>query len=310
MRVEPGLTPPFGHLLTAMVTPFDGDGSVDLKAARKLAAYLVDTQRNDALVINGTTGEAPTTTDAEKAALIEAVVEEVGDRARVVAGVGTFNTGHTVELAQEAADAGAAGLLVVTPYYSRPPQAGVQAYFETVADATELPVMVYDIPGRTGTAVEASTLIALAQHPKIVAVKDAKGDLVSSATVLAQTNLAYYAGDDAITLSLLAIGGVGLVGTSTHFSGAVMAQVIRDFLDGNRVEALAAYQRVLPVLTGVFATQGCSMVKSGLDALGLPGGDLRAPMVQATEQQRAIFVAQLAEAGLCDQALVGVESNR
>lgn len=309
MRVEPGLTPPFGHLLTAMVTPFAGDGSVDLAAARKLAAYLVDKQHNDALVINGTTGEAPTTTDAEKAALLEAVVEEVGDRAQVVAGVGTFNTGHTVELAQEAADAGAHGLLVVTPYYSRPPQAGVQAYFETVASATELPVMVYDIPGRTGTAVESATLIALAQHPNIVAVKDAKGDLVSSATVLAQTDLAYYAGDDAITPSLLAIGGVGLVGTSTHFSGAVMAQVIRDYLAGRCAQALAAYQRVLPVLTGVFAAQGCSMVKCGLDALGLPGGALRAPMVPATEQQRDIFVAQLAAAGLCDEALVGVESS-
>lgn len=300
MRVEPGSTPPFGHLLTAMVTPFASDGSVDLAAARKLAAYLVDTQRNDALVINGTTGEAPTTTDAEKAALIEAVVEEVGDRAQVVAGVGTFNTGHTVELAQEAADAGAHGLLVVTPYYSRPPQSGVQAYFETVADATDLPVMVYDIPGRTGTPIETATLIALAQHPNIVAVKDAKADLVASALVLAQTDLAYYAGDDAITPSLLAIGGVGLVGTSTHFSGAVMAQVIQDFLAGRFAQALAAYQRVLPVLTGVFAGQGCSMVKAGLEVLGLPGGALRAPMVSATPAQRDVFVAQLASAGLCE----------
>lgn len=300
MRAEPGLIPPFGHLLTAMVTPFADDGSVDLDAARKLAAYLVDTQRNDGIVVNGTTGEAPTTTDDEKAALLEAVVEEVGDRAHVVAGVGTFNTGHSVELAHQAAHAGAHGLLVVTPYYSRPPQAGVRAYFETVADATELPVMIYDIPGRTGTAVETATLCALAHHPNIVAVKDAKADLVASATVLAQTNLAYYAGDDAITPSLLAVGGVGLVGTSTHFSGAVMAQVIRDFLTGRFAEALTAYQRVLPVLTGVFASQGCSMVKAGLDVLGLPGGELRAPMVRATPEQQDLFVAQLSTAGLCE----------
>ncbi|NLT29097.1 MAG: 4-hydroxy-tetrahydrodipicolinate synthase [Propionibacterium sp.] len=295
---EPDPALPFGRLLTAMVTPFAADGSVDLSAARRLAAYLVDQQHNDALVINGTTGEAPTTTDAEKRDLIAAVVDEIGDRARVVAGVGTFNTDHSVHLAREAAEAGADGLLVVTPYYSKPPQAGVRQYFETVATAGELPVMIYDIPGRAGTAVATETLIALAEHPRIVAVKDAKGDPVASATVMAATDLAYYAGDDAITPALMAVGGVGLVGTSTHFTGAVMAQVIADYAAGRVEQALAEYRRVLPVLTGVFATQGCTMVKAGLDLLGLPGGALRPPMVSATAEQTEVFGAQLAAAGL------------
>lgn len=289
---------PFGRLLTAMVTPFAADGSVDLSAARELATYLVDVQRNDAVVVNGTTGEAPTTTDAEKQQLVAAVVEAVGDRAQVLTGVGTFNTEHSVELAGAAQHAGAHGLLVVTPYYSRPPQAGVQQYFETVASATELPVMVYDIPGRTGTAIATETMIALADHPNIVAVKDAKNDLIGSATVMAHTDLAYYSGEDALTPALLAMGGVGLVGTSTHFTGAVMSQVMTDYAQGRIAEALAAYQRVLPVLTGVFATQGCSMVKAGLDLLGLPGGALRPPMVPATEEQAEIFGRQLATAGL------------
>ncbi|MGJ3507469.1 4-hydroxy-tetrahydrodipicolinate synthase [Enemella sp. A6] len=295
---EPDPALPFGRLLTAMVTPFAADGSVDLSAARRLAAHLVDQQHNDALVINGTTGEAPTTTDAEKRELIAAVVDEIGDRAQVVAGVGTFNTDHSVHLAREAAEAGANGLLVVTPYYSKPPQEGLREYFETVASAGELPVMIYDIPGRTGTEVSTDTLIALAEHPQIVAVKDAKGNPVASATVMAATDLAYYAGDDAITPSLMAVGGVGLVGTSTHFSGAVMARVIADYAAGRIDEALTEYRRVLPVLTGVFATQGCSMVKAGLDLLGLPGGPLRPPMVSAAPDLVAVFGEQLAAAGL------------
>ena len=170
--------------------------------------------------INGTTGEAPTTSDAEKADLVQAVVEAVGDRAQVIAGVGTFDTVHSIHLAQQAAKAGAHALLVVTPYYSKPPQAGILAHFRAIADATDLPVVIYDIPARTGTAIETDTMIALAAHERIVAVKDAKGDLAASSQVIAETDLAYYAGDDAMTLPLLSVGGVGVVGTSTHFSGA------------------------------------------------------------------------------------------
>ena len=290
--------PPFGRVLTAMVTPFGSDGSVNLDEARRLAAHLVDVQRNEALVINGTTGEAPTTTDAEKRDLVAAVVAEVGDRAQVVAGVGTFDTHHTLELAAQAADAGADGLLVVTPYYSRPPQDAVAAHFLAVADATELPVVIYDIPHRAGVPVETATLVEIAAHPRIVAVKDAKGQPVASAEVIARTGLAYYAGDDAMTLPLLAVGGVGVVGTSTHFTGARMKPLIEAFLAGELESAVAQNAALLPVFTGVFATQGCMLVKAGLNARGFATGGLRRPLLEASAEQAAAFVALLDAAGL------------
>src|SRR5579875_266226 len=202
---------PFGRLLTAMVTPFDVAGGVDLAKAAELAAYLVDEQRNDGLVISGTGGESPTTTDAEKADLIAAVTEAVGDRAHVVAGVGTFDTVHSVHLAQQAAKAGASALLCVTPYYSKPPQSGLLAHFRAVADATDLPVLLYDIPGRSAIPIATETLIRLAEHDRIVGVKDAKGDYAASARVMAETDLAFYSGNDADTLPLLSLGAVGVV---------------------------------------------------------------------------------------------------
>jgi len=290
--------PVFGRLLTAMVTPFDADGAIDLTQARKLAAHLVDVQRNDSLVINGTTGESPTTTDAEKAELLAAVVAEVGDRAHVVAGVGTNDTRHTIELAHQAEQAGADGLLVVTPYYSRPPQDALAAHFTAVADATGLPVMLYDIPHRSGVPIEAATLIELAGHPRIVAVKDAKGQVVSSATVIAATDLAYYAGDDGFTLPLLSVGGVGVVGTSTHFTGARAKAMIDTFLAGDLAGAIAQNAALLPVFTGVFATQGCILVKAGLTARGFGSAVLRQPMLPASDAQASAFVALLDAAGL------------
>lgn len=292
------IQPPFGRVLTAMVTPFGPAGSVNLDEARRLAAHLVDVQHNDALVINGTTGEAPTTTDAEKRDLVAAVVAEVGDRARVVAGVGTFDTHHTLELAQQAADAGAHGLLVVTPYYSRPPQDAVAAHFLTVADATELPIVIYDIPHRAGVAVETATLVQLGAHPRIVGVKDAKGLPAASAEVIARAGLAYYAGDDAMTLPLLAVGGVGVVGTSTHFTGARVKPMIEAFVAGDVESAIAQNAALLPVFTGVFATQGCMLVKAGLAARGFEPGGLRRPLLEATPEQAATFVALLDAAGL------------
>jgi len=290
--------PVFGRLLTAMVTPFDADGAIDLTQARKLAAHLVDVQRNDSLVINGTTGESPTTTDAEKAELLAAVVAEVGDRAHVVAGVGTTAPRHTIELAHQAEQAGADGLLVVTPYYSRPPQDALAAHFTAVADATGLPVMLYDIPHRSGVPIEAATLIELAGHPRIVAVKDAKGQVVSSATVIAATDLAYYAGDDGFTLPLLSVGGVGVVGTSTHFTGARAKAMIDTFLAGDLAGAIAQNAALLPVFTGVFATQGCILVKAGLTARGFGSAVLRQPMLPASDAQASAFVALLDAAGL------------
>ncbi|HEX5336559.1 MAG TPA: 4-hydroxy-tetrahydrodipicolinate synthase [Propionicimonas sp.] len=288
---------PFGRVQTAMVTPFHADGSVNLAESRHLAAHLVDVQGNDALVINGTTGESPTTTDAEKLALLEAVIDEVGDRARIVAGVGTFDTRHTIELARQAEQAGAHGLLVVTPYYSRPPQDALADHFLTVADATRLPIMIYDIPHRSGIPVETDTMIAVAAHENIVAVKDAKGSPVASAQVIAATNLAYYSGDDAMTLPLLSVGGVGVVGTSTHFTGVRTREMIETFVAGDTAQATALNAALLPVYLGVFATQGCMLVKAGLAARGFAPGPVRKPLLDATAEQAATFVAILAANG-------------
>jgi len=285
-------------MLTAMVTPFDVAGALDLEKAAQLATYLVDEQGNDGLVISGTTGEAPTTSDAEKSDLLAAVVEAVGDRAHVLAGVGTFDTVHSVHLAQQAAKAGAHGLLLVTPYYSRPPQAGVLAHFRTVADATELPVLLYDIPHRTGTAIAPETLIELARHDRIVGVKDAKGDLVASARVIAETGLAFYAGDDAATLPLLSVGGVGVVGTSTHFSGRGTKALIEAFLGGDVGEALRLHRALLPIYTGIFRTQGTILVKAGLRLRGLDVGPVRLPLVDATDHELSHLREDLASAGL------------
>jgi 4-hydroxy-tetrahydrodipicolinate synthase len=289
---------PFGRLLTAMVTPFQADGSLDVDGAARLAAYLVDEQSNDALVINGTTGESPTTSDAEKDAVLRAVLEAVGDRAQVLAGVGTFSTHHTVELARTAEKAGAHGLLVVTPYYSKPPQAGLLAHFRTVADATGLPVMLYDIPHRAGVAIATDTFLRLAEHERIVAVKDAKGDLVASSWVLRDTGLAFYSGEDALTLPLLAAGGSGLVGTSTHFTGALAQQMITAFEGGDTAGALRLHRQLLPLFTGIFRTQGAILVKAGLNARGLPAGPMRAPLIAATETELAQLRADCAAAGL------------
>jgi 4-hydroxy-tetrahydrodipicolinate synthase len=296
--MTPMPVPPFGRLLTAMVTPFTADGSLDLDTAASLATYLVDELGHDGLVVSGTTGESPTTSDAEKADLLRVVLEAVGDRASVLTGVGTFDTRHSVELATEAAKTGAHGLLVVTPYYSKPPQTGLLQHFRTVADATDLPVMLYDIPGRSGVALATDTLLALAEHPRVVAVKDAKSDLIATAAVTAATDLAYYSGEDALTLPLLSVGAVGIVGTSTHFSAVGTRAMIEAYLAGDVQRALALHRALLPIYTGVFATQGVILVKAGLALQGRPVGGLRPPLVPATEAETAALARSLAAAGL------------
>jgi 4-hydroxy-tetrahydrodipicolinate synthase len=289
---------PFGRLLTAMVTPFDGAGAIDLDKAAELATYLVDEQRHDGLVINGTGGESPTTSDTEKSDLVSAVAAAVGDRAHVVAGVGTFDTAHTVHLAQQAAKAGAHGLLVVTPYYSRPPQSGLLAHFRTVADATDLPVLLYDIPHRSGVPIETETLLRLAEHEHIVGVKDAKANLSASSRVLAETGLAFYSGDDALTLPLLSVGAVGVVGTSTHFCGPQTLEMITAHEQGKVGEALRLHRRLLPIFTGIFRTQGTILVKAGLRLQGRDVGSVRLPLVDATDEQVEQLRADLGAAGL------------
>jgi dihydrodipicolinate synthase len=270
--------PIFGRLLTAMITPFGPDGKVNLTEAARLAQHLVDNQGHDGLVINGTTGESPTTSDEEKRELLGTVIEAVGDRASVVAGVGTFDTHHTIELSRQAAEAGADGLLVVTPYYSRPPVDALEEHFLAVADASELPIMLYDIPHRAGIPIPETSLIRLAGHPRIAAVKDAKGDICSSSMVIANSTLTYYAGDDAYLLPLLAVGGAGVVGTSTHFSGLQVRALLDAFVAGDFEQARQLNAQLLPVFRGVFATQGTMMVKAALNRCGFDVGMCRPPM--------------------------------
>jgi 4-hydroxy-tetrahydrodipicolinate synthase len=289
---------PFGRLLTAMVTPFAADGSLDADGVQRLATYLVDEQHNDALVISGTGGESPTTTDVEKETLVRLVVEAVGDRAKVVAGAGSNYTAHSVELARAAEKAGAHGLLVVAPYYNKPPQAGLLKHFTAIADATALPVLLYDVPHRTGLPIATDTLIKAADHPNIVAVKDAKGDLQASSLVLARTDLAYYSGEDASTLPWLSIGAVGVVGTSTHFTGPQTKEMIEAFERGDNARALALHRQVLPLFTGVFRTAGTILVKAGLNAKGLPAGPVRSPLVDATADELAQLRLDAAAAGI------------
>ncbi len=275
----------FGRVLVAMVTPFTPDGDLDLEGAQELAAHLVDRGGADGLVVNGTTGEAPTTTDAEKAQVIRAVSEAIGDRAQVLAGVGTNSTRHTVELARSAEENGAHGLLVVTPYYSKPTQEGVRNHFTQVANASGLPALLYDIPGRTATAIETETLLRLAEHPRIVGVKDCKVDLLASAKVIAETGLDFYSGNDELILPLYSIGGVGTVSTVGHVVGNEIKAMLDAYDEGDNKEALRRHQALLPVITAIMTREpGAVAVKAALNLLGLPAGPVREPLAEATPQ--------------------------
>ncbi len=289
---------PFGRVLTAMVTPFAEDGSIDLAGAQELAAHLVDRQAHDGLVVLGTTGEAPTLGDGEQHAVLEAVLDAVGDRAVVVAGVGTNDTAHSIDNARRAEQLGAHGLLVVTPYYSKPPQAGLLRHFTAVADSTDLPVMLYDIPPRSVVPIEVETLVRAAEHPRIVAVKDAKADFGALAWTLARTDLAYYSGEDMLNLPMLALGAVGVVSVAGHLVGPRLAELIAAVESGDLPRAREVTQSLLPVYTGLFRTQGVITVKAALNALGLPAGPVRPPLVDATPEQFAQLRADLADGGI------------
>ncbi|MEZ0494200.1 4-hydroxy-tetrahydrodipicolinate synthase [Kineococcus sp. TBRC 1896] len=294
---------PFGTVLSAMVTPFRPDGSLDLAAAGALAEHLVATG-HDGLVVSGTTGESPTTSDEEKDALLRTVLDAVGERVVVVAGVGTNDTRHTVDLARAAEKAGAHGLLVVTPYYNKPPQAALLAHFETVADATGLPVMLYDIPARAGVPIETETLLRAAEHDRVVAVKDAKSDLHATAQVLARTDLAYYSGEDALNLPLLALGGSGVVSVVSHVAGREHARMIAAVDAGDLVTARAVNTQLLPAVRGIMTrTQGAVAVKAALEATGvLAGRTVRQPLLAATAAEVDAIRADLVLAGLAPDA--------
>jgi 4-hydroxy-tetrahydrodipicolinate synthase len=289
---------PFGRVLTAMVTPLAEDGSIDLAGAQELAAHLVDRQSHDGLVVFGTTGESPTISDGEQHAVLEVVMDAVGDRATVIAGVGTNDTAHSIEKARSAAALGVHGLLVVTPYYNRPPQEGLLRHFTAVADATDLPVMLYDIPPRSSIPIEVETLVRAAEHPRIVAVKDAKSDLGAVAWTLARTDLAYYSGEDMLNLPLLSLGAVGVVSVVGHLVGPRLAELIAAVESGDLVKARAINESLLPIYTGIFRSQGVIMVKAALRELALPAGPVRPPLVDATPEQVARLREDLVAGGI------------
>ena len=276
--------PPFGRVLTAMVTPFTPGGELDLDTAAALADRLV-AQGNDGLVVNGTTGESPTTSREEKAALVRAVVDAVGGRAQVLAGVGGNDTAHVVELSRDAEKAGAHGLLSVTPYYNRPPEDGLVAHYERSVAATDLPVMLYDIPVRTGLALSHAVLLRLARLPQVVAVKDAKDDLQAMSRLLAETDLAVYAGTDPLTLPVLALGGVGVVSVVSHMVTPQLVELVQAYEAGDVARSRAVHRALQPVFTGMYRTQGVILAKAALGLAGLPVGPVRLPLVDATPEQ-------------------------
>lgn len=300
MTVCPTATPgrPFGRVLTAMVTPFDENGKLDLDLAQELAAYLVDHVGNDGLVVNGTTGESPTTSDDEKESLLRAVVEAVGDRATVIAGAGTNDTVHSVELARTAEKAGVHGLLVVTPYYSRPPQEGLQAHFTTVADATELPVMLYDIPPRSVVPIQTDTLKRLAEHPRIKAVKDSKHDLLAGSDVLANSDLVYYSGEDPLNLPWLSVGAVGFVSVIGHVVGDRLRQMLDAYESGAIETAREIHVNLLPVYRSMNFVGGVIFAKTAMRLCGYETGQPRLPLPAATDEQVRLITSDLWDAGL------------
>jgi len=284
------IQPPFGRLITAMVTPFAKDGSIDWDGVAKLAQHLADTG-HDAIAVNGTTGEAPTTKSSEKIEIIKVVKSTVGDRVKVLTGAGDNETAYTVEQSKRCAEAGADGLLIVTPYYNKPPQAGIEAHFRAVASATDLPIMMYDIPGRTGVPIEEDTICRLAEVKNIVALKDAKGNPASTSWVIKRTGLPVYSGDDILNLPLLSVGAVGFVSVCGHTVGRELREMLDAWFAGNAQRALEIHQQLLPVFTGTFRTQGAILTKAALEMMGLPGGFTRLPLVDATQAQ----IAQLRE---------------
>ena len=281
---------PFGRMLTAMVTPFNKDLSVDWAGVETIAKHLA-ANGHDGIVVNGTTGEAPTTKPEEKDEIIRVVKAAVGNSVKILAGAGDNETSFSIDQAKRAEKAGADGVLIVTPYYNKPPQAGIKAHFRAVAGATDLPVMMYDIPGRTGVELESDSIIELFEIPNIVALKDAKGNVAATSWVIKRCGIPVYSGDDILNLPLLSVGAVGFVSVCGHTVGNDLREMLDVWFAGNAARALEIHQKLLPVYTGTFRTQGAILTKAALTMMGLPGGFTRLPLVDATDAQ----IAQLRE---------------
>jgi 4-hydroxy-tetrahydrodipicolinate synthase len=280
-----------------MITPFAKDGSIDWDGIATLATHLAD-HGHDAIAVNGTTGEAPTTKSSEKLEIIKVVKSTVGSRVKVLSGAGDNETSYTVEQAKRSADAGADGLLIVTPYYNKPPQAGIEAHFKAVASSTDLPIMMYDIPGRTGVEIESDTIVRLFEIPNIVALKDAKGNLAATSDVIARCGIPVYSGDDILNLPFLSIGAVGFVSVCGHTVGNELRAMLDAWFAGDTARALEIHQKLIPVFKGTFKTQGAILTKAAMNLMGLPGGTTRLPLVDATPAQIAILREDLIAGGV------------
>lgn len=284
----------FGRVSTAMVTPFDAKGNIDFIKTTQLVEYLIN-NGSDSLVISGTTGESPTLTSEEKIALFKHVVKVVNKRVPVIAGTGNYNTKETIELTKKAEQAGVDGILLVAPYYNKPNQEGLYQHFKVVAESTKLPIMLYNIPGRSVVNIEPQTIIRLSEISNIVAVKEASGNLVQMAEIIANTpdDFVLYSGDDSLALPVLAIGGFGVVSVSSHIIGNEMQKMIEAFFLGNTKEATRLHQKLLPIMKGLFAAPSPVPVKTALQLKGLNVGSVRLPLVPLTEAERINLIQLL-----------------
>lgn len=280
----------FGKVLTAMVTPFDQNGNVDYNAAEQLVNHLL-ANGTDGLVVCGTTGESPTLTTDEKVNLIKHVVQVVNKRVPVIAGTGSNNTRASIELTQKAEQAGVDGIMLVAPYYNKPSQEGLYQHFATIANSTRLPIMIYNIPGRSVVNISVETTIRLSQIDNIVATKEASGDLDAMAQIIEQTddNFSLYSGDDSLTLPVLAIGGRGVVSVASHVIGNEMQSMVTDFLKGNIYEAAAMHRRLLPTMKSLFTAPNPTPVKAALNMKGITVGSVRLPLVPLTEEEQQVL---------------------
>ncbi len=276
----------FGQIVTAMVTPFNEHGDIDFEATRNLIEHLI-ANGTDSLVVSGTTGESPTLTTEEKVQLFKFVVKVVNGRIPVIAGTGSNNTRESVELTRLAEDIGVDGIMLVAPYYNKPCQEGMFQHFQTIAAATSLPVMLYNVPGRTMSNIAVDTVVRLAAIPNIVAIKEASGDLDAMATIIEQTptDFSLYSGDDGLTIPVLSIGGVGVVSVAAHIIGNEMQTMIKNFKMGNIKEAASDHRRLLPVMNALFAAPNPSPLKAALNLKGVQVGGVRLPMIPLNDEQ-------------------------
>ncbi|RLL45086.1 4-hydroxy-tetrahydrodipicolinate synthase [Oceanobacillus piezotolerans] len=280
----------FGKILTAMVTPFDKEGELDFQATKNLVNYLIN-NGTEGLVVAGTTGESPTLSHKEKLELFKFVVEVVDGRVPVIAGTGSNNTKGSVELTKEAEAIGVDGIMLVTPYYNKPSQEGLYQHFKTIAESTALPVMLYNIPGRSVINMEPQTVIRLSSIPNIVSVKEASGNLEAAAQIISHTSsdFSVYSGDDSLTIPMLSIGGTGVVSVASHLIGNEMQDMVRQFQNGNVIEAARLHRDLLPMMKAIFAAPSPTPVKEALNRIGNEVGGVRLPLVPLSETERAVL---------------------